>query len=56
MALLPGALLAPEAEVVVAKGFGRQIVGHYVPGTTRSQNVEDVVNDLTATVFARSAS
>ncbi len=55
MALLPGAVISPEPEIVIAGRLRWQIMGHHLPGAAGSQDIEDAIDNVAKAVFARTA-
>jgi ABC-2 type transport system permease protein len=51
--LRPSTVVAPLAEVVVARTPGGQVFGHHPPGAAAAGDVEDTVEDLTQFDLAR---
>lgn len=51
MTHLPGAIVAPEAKIMVTRGVRREVIGHHIPGATGSQDIKDAVDDLVKGVF-----
>jgi hypothetical protein len=55
MDVLPPALLRPEPEIMIAGFPMRKIVGHHSPGSARSEDVKNAVEDLAFGMDVRAA-
>jgi hypothetical protein len=53
---VPGAVLAPGANIVIDRRPGREVMGEQAPGAAPAHDIEDTIEDFSLGVLRRSAS